>query len=110
MAALWELLQIRRGVTAVIGSGGKTSLLARLARELTAQGTVILCTTTRVCVPEDFPVFDPTAEEVPGLLETHRAVFLGAPAEHGKLCAPRLSIAALARLPIPFALSGSIRR
>ena len=97
MAALWELLQIRRGVTAVIGSGGKTSLLARLARELTAQGTVILCTTTRVCAPEDFPVFDPTAEEVPGLLETQRAVFLGAPAEHGKLCAPRLSIAALAR-------------
>lgn len=92
--SLCDLLDVRPGVTAVIGSGGKTSLLARLAREL--PGTVILCTTTRVFVPTDFPVFDPTAEELPALLAAHRAVFLGAPAEEGKLRAPALPVAALA--------------
>lgn len=39
----FELLNISPGVTAVIGSGGKTSLLRRLAAE--APGTVLLCTT-----------------------------------------------------------------
>ena len=33
---LWELLGIRPGLTAVIGSGGKTSLVCRLADELSA--------------------------------------------------------------------------
>ena len=37
----FELLNISPGVTAVIGSGGKTSLLRRLAAE--APGTVLLC-------------------------------------------------------------------
>ena len=31
---LWELLEIPAGVTAVIGGGGKTSLLRALGREL----------------------------------------------------------------------------
>ena len=42
----FELLNISPGVTAVIGSGGKTSLLRRLAAE--APGTVLLCTTTHL--------------------------------------------------------------
>lgn len=36
---LWELLGIRPGLTAVIGSGGKTSLLRVLAQELSHRGT-----------------------------------------------------------------------
>lgn len=96
MAELRELLDIRPGVTSVIGSGGKTSLLARLAREVSHHGTVILCTTTRVFVPTDFPVFDPTAAELPELLKKHGALFLGAPAEAGKLQAPTLPIQSLA--------------
>ena len=95
MAELRELLKIRPGVTAVIGSGGKTSLLAHLARELS--GTAILCTTTRVYVPTEFPVFDPTAEELPELLAKHGTIFLGAPAEAGKLRAPALPVAVLAQ-------------
>ena len=35
---LWELLGIRPGLTAVIGSGGKTSLLRVLAQELSHRG------------------------------------------------------------------------
>ena len=41
-----KLLGLRPGVTAVIGSGGKTSLLRRLAAELPE--TVLLCTTTHI--------------------------------------------------------------
>ena len=96
MAELRELLDIRPGVTSVIGSGGKTSLLAYLARDLSRHGTVILCTTTRVFVPTDFPVFDPAATDLPELLAEHRAIFLGAPAEAGKLRVPTLPIQTLA--------------
>ena len=35
---LWKLLDIRPGLTAVIGSGGKTSLLRVLAQELSRRG------------------------------------------------------------------------
>lgn len=49
---LWELLGIRPGLTAVIGSGGKTSLLRVLAQELSHRGTVLVSTTTRIMRPE----------------------------------------------------------
>ena len=42
MARLWELLGIEKGLTAVMGSGGKTSLLYELAEELRQRGTVLL--------------------------------------------------------------------
>lgn len=48
---LWELLGIRPGLTAVIGSGGKTSLLRVLAQELSHRGTVLVSTTTRIMRP-----------------------------------------------------------
>ena len=44
--ALAELLNIQRGLTAITGSGGKTTLLYALARELSAEARVIVCTTT----------------------------------------------------------------
>ncbi|MCR5684942.1 MAG: putative selenium-dependent hydroxylase accessory protein YqeC, partial [Lachnospiraceae bacterium] len=43
-----ELLEIKKGITAVIGSGGKTSLILRLADELKINGKVVFCTTTRI--------------------------------------------------------------
>ena len=49
-----KLLGLRPGVTAVIGSGGKTSLLRRLAEEL--PGTVLLCTTTHIRPFEEYPL------------------------------------------------------
>ena len=48
MAQLWELLGIGKGLTAVMGSGGKTSLLYELAEELRPYGTVLLATTTHI--------------------------------------------------------------
>ena len=50
----FELLNISPGVTAVIGSGGKTSLLRRLAAE--APGTVLLCTTTHIRPFAEYPL------------------------------------------------------
>ena len=43
---LSQLLDIRPGVTAVIGGGGKTTLLRTLGEELAGQHPVLLCTTT----------------------------------------------------------------
>ena len=40
MEPLWKLLGVTQGLTAVIGSGGKTSLLYELAEELRPCGTV----------------------------------------------------------------------
>ena len=50
-----EALGIAPGITAIIGGGGKTSLMNRLAAELSAAGSrVIICTSTtyggrRIC-------------------------------------------------------------
>ena len=49
-------LCIRPGVTAIIGSGGKTTLLYALARVLSADARVLVCTTTHILPPEHMPV------------------------------------------------------
>jgi len=98
---LKELLEIRPGVTAVIGSGGKTTLLRTLGAELAAGGhTVILCTTTKI-----FPftgivnLISPGESELREVLDTHRLVCVGALLpETGKLSAPEISMVHLARM------------
>ena len=53
---LADLLAIRPGVTAVIGGGGKTTLLRTLGEELAKTGhTVLLCTTTKIFPFQDLP-------------------------------------------------------
>ena len=56
MERLCDVLEVRRGVTAVIGGGGKTSLLYRLASELRERGMVLVATTTRILPPAHLPV------------------------------------------------------
>lgn len=51
-----EALNIRPGVTALIGGGGKTSLMLTLAQELKDRGSVIICTTTRIYPPKDMDI------------------------------------------------------
>ena len=92
-----SLLQIRPGVTAVIGSGGKTTLLRTLGAQLCRWGTVILCTTTHIrpfgdltCLPS------PTEEELFYALQTHRLLCVGTPEpETGKLTAPDIPVGRL---------------
>ena len=49
---LRELLEIGPGLTALIGGGGKTTLMYHLASELRQQGTVLVCTTTKIWGPD----------------------------------------------------------
>lgn len=93
----YRQLGIEPGVTAVIGSGGKTSLLGYLAAE--APGTVILCTTTHIRPFPEYPLLtDPTPETVRQSLADNRVLCLGTPCENGKLTAPALAMDVLADL------------
>lgn len=87
MEQLWELLGVGRGVTAVMGSGGKTSLLYELAEELRPRGTVLLTTTTHIMKPAQYP-FAGTAEELAAVLASHGAACAGSYTPEGKLTAP----------------------
>ena len=95
---LAELLGAGRGVTSVIGSGGKTSLLAALAREL--PGTVVLTTTTHILPFAGMPlVTSADADDVRAALAGSRVVCVGSQAEmNGKLAAPELDMDVLAAL------------
>ena len=98
---LAELLNIRPGVTAVIGGGGKTTLLRTLGEELAADGArVLLCATAKLFPFEDLPnLLDPTEEALAEALEARRLVCAGTPVPGtGKLAAPGLPMARLAAL------------
>ena len=56
MDKLCDLLDIRPGVTALIGGGGKTTLMYHLARELRERGTVAVTTTTKIWPPTGITV------------------------------------------------------
>ena len=87
MAQLWELLEIEKGLTAVMGSGGKTGLLYELAEELRPYGTVLLATTTHIMRPPQYP-FAATAAELTSALTSHGAACAGSFTAEGKLTAP----------------------
>ena len=93
-----EALGVGRGVTSVIGSGGKTSLLAALAREL--PGTVVLTTTTHILPFAGVPLVTTkdVADVRAALAESH-VVCVGSQTEkNGKLVTPELGIDTLASL------------
>lgn len=98
---LAELLGVRPGVAAVVGGGGKTTLLRTLGTELAAGGArVLLCATTKI-----FPfagltnLTDPTEAALAEALETRRLVCAGVPVPGtGKLTAPGISVSRLAAL------------
>ncbi len=84
-----QALQIQPGLTALIGGGGKTTLMYRLAEELSAVGSVIVGTSTRILIPEDLPALtDGTKEAIADALKSCRALCVGTRAENGKLAAP----------------------
>ena len=96
---LSELLQIEPGVTSLIGSGGKTTLLHLLAEELSGQGTVLLTTSTHIRPSERFPcLLSPTEEALRRALEQTSAICVGKRTEEGKLCACELPFETLAAL------------
>ena len=58
MIQIADLLGIGPGVTALVGGGGKTTLMMTLARELRSRGSVIVTTTTKILRPEELPVLE----------------------------------------------------
>ena len=97
-AGLAELLGLRRGLTAIIGGGGKTGLLFALAEELHRSGTVIVTTSTKIRRPEHLPVLDPRdPAELRDALTAASPICLGSPWPEGKLAAPTLGYSELCR-------------
>ena len=93
------LLHVGRGVTVIIGGGGKTTLIETLAGELSKKGKVITTTTTHICRPKQYEtLLDATEAAVSAALERAGIVCVASQAESGKLCAPRLSMGTLAQL------------
>lgn len=90
-----QALEICPGVTAVIGGGGKTTLLRTLGEELAGPARVLLCTTTKIY---PFPGV-PTAYSRRELeaLSACPLVCAGTPLESGKLTVPEVPLAELAK-------------
>lgn len=91
---LAQYLDIRPGVTAFIGGGGKTTLLHTLGRELAADHRVLLCTTTKIFPFPDLPLAT-EAEELEKLAG-EPLVCGGTPLPNGKLTALPIPMSALA--------------
>ncbi len=87
---LSDYLEIRPGLTAVIGGGGKTTLLYALAEELRKTGSVLLCTSTHIRIPPQYPLVTGEDAAVRDALRRNRVVYAGMPAGSGKLTAPAI--------------------
>ena len=54
MQKITEFFDIKPGITALIGGGGKTSTMYALAEELREEGSVIVCTSTHILCPPQY--------------------------------------------------------
>ena len=94
------LLGVPQGLTAIVGGGGKTTLMYRLAGELSHSGRVIVTTTTHIFSPEGIPVVAGTsAKESETAFRHSSTVCVGqTEAGSGKLVAGQISVQALSAL------------
>ena len=93
---LAKALDVRPGVTAIIGGGGKTTLMECLAEELSAQARVIVCTTTHIYPEQNMPCLVSTSEaEIAAELARTHCVCVGSASESGKFSAPELTFRTL---------------
>lgn len=117
---LAEMLEIEPGITAIIGGGGKSTLMEVLARELCAiakdtakdvdgerriSPRIILCTTTKMYPPKEIPLICPdTMEEIEQQFFAGNPILCVAggkitgPFTSEKLIPPSLSIQELSKL------------
>ncbi len=84
-------LSILPGITAIIGGGGKTSLLLYLASVLQKRASVLLATSTHIYPPDNYPfrlrIDEPIAKGT--------CITVGAPSQGGKITAPQQDFASL---------------
>lgn len=92
--------EIPKGVTALVGGGGKTTLMLRLARELSCSGArVIVTTTTHIFPPDGIATSNPqSVTHARKALDHDNLVCFGKPGEDGKLCKPDLATSELEQL------------
>ena len=96
--SLAKLLEIQPGVTAVIGGGGKTTLLRTLGEELAREGRVLLCTTTKMLPYPDLP-FAGTRQELLEFQTRYRLLCAGTPVSGTeKITVPDVDMRELAEL------------
>ena len=97
---LAEILGVRKGVTAVIGGGGKTTLLRTLGEELARSGArVILATTTKFLPFPGIETVPGGEREIADALGRAPLVCAAAPwGESGKLAESPVPVARLAAL------------
>ncbi len=95
-----EAFYLPRGVTSIVGGGGKTTLMLRLAEELGESGArVIVTTTTHIFPPEGILTFSGASKsEIEAALAARHIVCLGVPAEQGKLSMPETTFAEMEEL------------
>ena len=84
-----DVLAVPRGITAVVGGGGKTSLIWRLATELCQTERVLLTTTTHM-MPPPCPTLDtPVPAQITIAFQENRLLAVGALQADGKLAEAR---------------------
>ncbi len=80
-----EALAVPRGVTALVGGGGKTSLLLALARELSETARVLVITTAHIWPPPFETLLSPTRAAVLDAFARTNLLAAGDPGADGKL-------------------------
>lgn len=96
---LSPFFKINRGITAIIGGGGKTTLLCTLAEELRALGSVILCTSTKMIAPPQYEVLmDAPTGDIRAALREYGVLCVGSKTPEGKLSTPAQTFVELAAL------------
>lgn len=96
VSSLCDILHISKGITSLIGSGGKSTLLTKLAYELSVHSKVIVAATTKMLPMSDTPIY--TGNDMKKLTEIMKETDLltvGTYASQGKLGAPAIDVTVL---------------
>lgn len=83
---------IERGITALVGGGGKTTLMYALADALSLKGRVVITTSTHIFPPRHIPLIQhPSANTLHSAFKRDPIVCVGLPDGNGKLVSSQLS-------------------
>lgn len=80
-----EALALPRGMTAFVGGGGKTTLIRKLAEELSRTARVLIATTTKMWPPDCDTLISPTRRQIAEALTATRLLAVGDRTPEGKL-------------------------